>query len=380
MSGYQKYVAIQEFSLNVSKNGETKTLQIKVGDALDFDDITVKISGDEQGTAAALRKVKGEWIEAYNGSDEFLAKIQEKIRGKAVKPQTLRTVIANSTVEHSSPNTDHDISKKPKPGTHEELKTIVNDPEDGDKDVASKIINDDQHVVATVSKVEDSAEVRSSSTVELSDVGEAKKLEIVSDEDTVAKRTSYDRNTEAPKKAQDDNKISVEEDAVIETDYKDPEKTDIGSSTKAQVVEKPAKAKSSKKAAKKTVKKASSRILKESAQAAKNNKNDEKDILDSIVVDEGPSTPLNQDGVVVKKTSPIEVDGSVRDIESTLTVGGNEETDGAVTFSSNNTIDEGEATFSGSGESAPVEVSTETATVITESDDGIDVTSLLDDL
>ena len=339
MSGYQRYVAIDNFSLNVSKEGKITTLEIKVGDALDFDGINVKVDGEEVGTAAALRKVKGEWIEAYNGSDAFLLEIQEKIRGKAVKPQALRTVIANSTVEHSSPDNDNDINRAQTPGKSEELKKIVNEPETTVEDEKKlNIVDDDQHVVKKVTEDKDAAEARSSSSVELSDASEEKKLEILSDEDSIAKETSYDAKESKP--AKEEPKVSIEEAAVKETDYSDPEKTDIGSSTQAQV---------------------------------------EKNLLDGLTVDEGDNGALSQDRVVVKKASPIEVEGT-SDIESKLTVGGSEDgIDGAVVTESNSEIVDGEATFSSSGEDSPVQISEDSAVVV-DSDDSIDVSALLDAL
>ena len=52
-------------------------------------------------------------------------------------------------------------------------------------------MNDDQTEVGKVTSDDDAAESRSSSSVELSDAGEEKKLEIVSDEDSVAKMTEH---------------------------------------------------------------------------------------------------------------------------------------------------------------------------------------------
>ena len=362
MSGYQRYVAIDEFSLNVSKNGEVKTLTIKPGDALDFDGITVSIGGEEQGTAAALRKVTGEWIEAYNGSDEFLAKIQEKIKGKAVKPQTLRKVVANSSIEHSAPDSDNDISRKPAPGAAEEFKKIVNEEE---KTVT--VVNDDQREVSKVTEDAEAAETRSSSSVELSDASEEKKREIVSDEDSVAKKTNYDGKEDPVK--EEGEKVSIEEDAVIETNYDDPEKTDISSSTQAQIEKTPAKAKNTKKA---STKKKQEPISKGVAELLGE--------LDGDTTVSSGDDALGQEGVVVKKGSKIKVDSKITDIEAPLTIGASDEgDDGAVTFSSNDTINDGEATFSSSGEDSPVEVSGDTATII-ESDSDIDVESLLEAL
>jgi hypothetical protein len=109
-------------------------------------------------------------------------------------------------------------------------------------------------------------------------------------------------------------------------------------------------------------------------------------LLDGLDSDKGATTtvsddPLNQDGVVVKVGSKIEVEGNNSDIESTLTVGASDEgNDGVATFSANDEINEGKATFGSSGENSPVEVIEASAAVIVESDDGIDVQSLLDTL
>jgi hypothetical protein len=297
-----------------------------------------------------------------------LLKIQEKIRGRVVKPQALRKVVANSTTEHSSPDSDNDISKKPAPGTNKVLKEIVNEPEVPAVDEkAPTIVNDDQREVKKVTEDKDAAETRSSSSVELSDLGEEKKLEIQSDEDIIAKETDYDKAKEKAKSASEE-KVSIEEDAVIETSYDDPEKTDISTSTQAQVEEKPAKTKSTRKKSTSTKKKSDP-------------KKSDEDMLDSIVVEEGRNSALDQDGVVVKKGSKVEVEGNINDIDSTLTIGGSDEgDDGGVTFSSNDVIDEGEATFSSSGEDSPVEITEDNATVIVDSDGDIDVSALLDNL
>lgn len=357
MSGLQTYVAIDEFSLNVSKNGDTKTLTIKPGDALGFDGINVFIGGEDQGTAAALRKVIGEWIEAYNGSEEFLKQIQDKIRGKSVKPQALRRVIVNSSLEHSSPDTDNDISRKQAPGKSEEFKKIVNEPE-AEETTSSNIINDDQRVVAQVTTGDEQAEARSSSSVEISDASEERTLEIVSDETLVIKETSYDKEKTSDKK--EEPKISIEEDAVVETTYNDPKKTDISSSTQAQIEETPAKAKDTKK----------------KGPASKATKT----LLDGLDTKEGRATDYSdQDGVVVKKGSVITVE-SDSDIASTFTIGSSDEgSEGTVTFSANNEISDGEVTFGSSGEDSPVDVSTDNAVII-DSGDSIDVQSLLDSL
>jgi len=365
MSSYQRYVAIDNFSLNVSKNGATKTLEIKMGDALDFDETNVVMGGEEQGTAAALRKVKGEWIEAYNGSDEFLLKVQEKIRGRIVKPQSLRKVIANSTVEHSSPDTNHDLSRNPAPGTNKELKKIVNEEE-----TALKVVNDDQREVRKVTKDDQAAETRSSSSVEISDAAEEKKREIISDEDSVAKKTTYDNKKEDSKNTESTEKVSVEEDVVVETAYDDPKRTDISSSTQAQVEEKPAKTKAT---GKKTVsKKATSK--------KSPTKKVEEDALEGLTIEDSLNTPLDQDGVVVKKGSPIEVEGNIRDIDSKLTIGGVDSEDSGVVFESNSEITVGKASFSKSGEDIAVDITSDNAVVVTDSDDSIDVSSLLDSL
>lgn len=355
MSGFRKYVAIDEFSLNVVNNGNTKTLNIKVGDALDFDDIEVKIGGVLQGSAAALRKVKGEWIEEYKGSDEFLALIQEKIRGKSVKPQALRRIVANAPIEHSSPNADNDLNRGPVPGMNIELKKIVNEAPNPDEVVKMAIINDDQREVKRITSEEGAAETRSSSSVELSELNSNKPREIVSDEESIAKVTSYP-NTNTPKVIDEKSIISNEEDAVMETSYKGSGKTDISSSTQAQIMATPALVK------KPGLVKSVKNILTGSKKA---NTND----------------ALEQDGVVVKKGSPIVVEGDIRDIQSTLTIGAIDEgDDGAVTFGSNKDIDDGDATFGSSGDFSVEDISTENSTIVTESEDDIDVSSLLDNL
>ena len=374
MSGFQKYVAIQEFSLNVSKGGKVETLMVRVGEALDFDGLNVQIDGEIQGVAAALRKVVGEWIEPYNGSAERLLKIQEKIRGKVVSPMTLRKVIANSSIEHSSPDTDHDISRKQKPGAHEDLKKMVNEKEVPQEAPASKITFDDETVVGTVTHSEGEADVRSNSSVEISDAEADTKRVVVSNEDSVVKETKY-ADTQVPGAPKTASKISVEQAPVKKTDYAKATSTDIGSSTQAQTVS------TVKKDAKKTpVKEVVKKVIKQAPPPVADDIDIDFGMSEDPVEVKSSKVSMEQDGVVVKKTSAIVVEHE-GGIESVLTVGGNTiDEDAGVTFSSNNEVNDGEVVFSKSGGYSPVEINEDSAVVVTTSDDGIDVSDLLDSL
>jgi len=353
MSESTKYVAVANFSLNLD-NG-TKQLQIRVGDEMMFDGYQVECKG-QSGQAYSLSKVIGEWIQPANGHTVI------KSSAPMIDPsQRTRNATGGRAIEDSDVAHDLDVRSQQE-SSHEELTRLVtqyentpppthisqrttDDMADMRKESRVQVENHDAQEVAKVSSTEKTnAPVKNTSGVEIQDQ-KSRKTTVISNEERVVKKTAYNKKPEAPAEhkhlkvdkegsgvevrkvksptthrndvktstAESRREVSVEQDAVIETDYGTGTPTEVGSSTQAQIEHQ--------------------RALGRPTTAVKR----------QVIAE------ASQDGVVVRKVSKMDEENmSTRDgITSRVTVSAGGELDaGEVTFSSNSEINEGEATFS----------------------------------
>jgi hypothetical protein len=219
------------------------------------------------------------------------------------------------------------------------------------KEARVQVENQDAQEVAKVSTVAKTGAEKNNSNVTV-EKQEKKKAMVVSHEERVAKKTEYTkkvadtsqhkhlkvdkegsgvevrkvsspsihRNDVKTSTAESRREVSLEQDAVIETNYGTETTTIVGSSTQAQL--------------------AQSSVMKKATTAVPAKR--------QVIAE------ASQDGVVVRKVSKIaEENLRTQDgITSKVTVSsGGDSDDGDVTFSSNSDIVEGEATFSKSEDS-----------------------------
>jgi hypothetical protein len=411
MAEFKPYVAVTEFSVNVN-NGESE-IRAKYGDLIEFDGLSVRAK-DVEGQARSFGKVirEGSWVKPI--APEKVGLLKQRIAAKQrpesplgnIGPDKNRNLTGGKIVENSDVSSTK-IAKQNQ--TDKELQDLVNQYEvesypDSHDDVNKrniqetkveqnvpdkpiKVIDDDAAIVAQVSEsASTDAEGKNTAGVELGDIVE-EATAVVSDEERVVKATNYsnkEASDDGQKKLQVDSdgdgvvvaktsvpavnknevnkdtkvdedslQVSKEENVVKATSYEEEGSTDVGSSTKAGVVEK-----------KKTTRK---RTVKKATKATKAD-------IDS------------QDGVVVKKVSKTKDLETSDGITVKTTVGKNEESDSDVTFSSGGDGIEGvEAVVSGSDIPVTDLSGTESsdAAVVTTNDsvelDGdIDISDLLD--
>lgn len=322
MAGYKSYKVVTEFSINSTKDDNTITTQLRVGDTVEIDGSNIIIDGKDVGESTSISKVIGTWL----------------VEGDAVNKDNT----PDNSTEHGD-SSSHDSDSKGSAIAYKSVESFVNSIDlakigidiDGiDKGTVTdkirkdlvdilikyvksvkpvRVINDDQKEVSTISNVDGSAETRGSSTVELGASKFDKKASVMSDKDTVYKETSYNTTEKSVSEKRVD-KVVEEEGSVIETSYGDWGSTDIGSSTQTKT----------------------SRVVESS---------DPTSSLKPAGDNQDALTGDNQDALIVGKVSDVPVveqDG----VEAGLTVGGNNSsTDKGVVVSSNNSIDVGEATF-----------------------------------
>jgi hypothetical protein len=349
MADSTRYVAIANFSLNLD-NGQ-KQMDVRVGDEMMFDGLYVECKG-EKGTARSLGKVVGEWIRPSNGRP-----VVAQAPVTAVKS---RNATGGRILESSEVSNDLDTMSQQE-SSNAELKRLVNqydttpppthisqrvtdDMVDIRKEVRVTVENQDDQEVA---KVSSAAKTNAEKNITDVSVGkqESKKSTVISQEERVVKKTAYTKKEQAPAErkhlkvdkegsgvevrkvsapavhkndvrsstAESHKEVSVEHEAVIETNYGTQESTDVGSSTQAMLEQ--------------------DIIMKKTATPTK------REII----------REASQEGVVVRKVSkiPEEKLTTQEGITSRVTVSSGGDIDnGEVTFSSNSDIVEGEATFS----------------------------------
>jgi len=287
MENSKFFVVFEPFSLNLN-NGDS-TVNLNKGTIVEFDGLNVDCNGTK-GTASSFRTIvrEGLWVRPIEADkvkefqEKFLSKMRS-VKGSVVDTKS-RNVTGGKLVESSSVEDEVRV----KSNKSDDLTSLVNEYEektcaniDPNKkfensiDVRKKVKVDnyDDQEVAKVKVA--STENKNTSGVEI-DSPENKKIDVVSDEERVVKSTSYNKKVEtsepnhlevdkdgdgvvvkktrvpAVNKTEINEKtaktISVEEDAVIETNYNDTnESTDVGSSTQASVVSQKTKTTTAKK-------------------------------------------------------------------------------------------------------------------------------------
>jgi len=403
MATAKSYVAIEDFSLNLMKDGKTSSVDVRVGDMLKFDGLNVECK-DEIGTARALVKTIGTWIKPYGKGSEPAPSART---ARVVDQPRSRNATGGKIVEHSNVSQDFDVVSQQQ-DDYQHLQDLVNQEEkalnvpqetkvqDDMQDIRRevKVVNDDANIVAQVSDAaQTDAAVKNTSGVQMGDQTEVKRT-VISQEEAVVKETNYSNKeasveseekhivvdpeatgvevkkvvtpainaTEAkstPTDTSEGPEISVEENVVMETEYEDAKPTDIGSTTQAQVVEK-------KKSAKETTSKGSvdTKAVARAAGSARAGVGGSAGYAEVIAQDE--------DAKVVAKTSKINKTQSSEGVVSTVSVGPSGESDvGDVEFSSNGEISMGDVQVGSGGEA--------TATDLSGSDD-IDVNDILSDM
>ena len=353
----KQYVAIDSFSLALD-NGKTN-VYVKRGDVFSFDGLYVDLGNGITGMARSLAKTVGMWIVPADAKTKKAIKASEG-------PMQPRNATGGRIVENSEATQDLNVREQQhqQKRTYDELQELVNKYEkesgktilvDDEKDMQkeadgrkkAQLIDEDSTIVANVRRAPEEMQTgKNTSGVQMGTQTEPKRL-VVSSEERVVKTTNYtDKSGEAaeykhlvvdheaqgvvvkktaaiqqaaPVKKTAGSKISREQDVVKETSYEKAGRTDVGSSTQAQTVEKK-----------------------------------------RIVI-----TGNDQEAVVMRKVSKVKTldvkggtisagdDGSVvtaEGITARVTVGGNtESSDGDVTFSANNDIDVGEVQISSGG-------------------------------
>jgi len=410
MADYKPYVAVQEFILNLN-NGQ-KEVKATYGDLIEFDGLSVKIK-DFEGQAPSFSKVvrEGEWVKPIH--PDKVSILKERLAGSSdtkfseenTGPEKPRNQTAGKIVENSDVGSTRVVELR---RSNKELQDIVNQyenetylGEESEEIEESKesriednlpekrvnIIDDDASIVKKVSKEAfTSTSTKNTSGVELDDVIESP-LKVVFNEERVVKDTSYLGEEEIPKgrkklavdydsegvvvkktsvpaknksvvdkntKVEEDSfEVTKEQEVVSETSYEKSKPIDVGSSTQVGV---------------ESIKKTSSSSKKGGRKALKVKKAD----------------LLEQDAVVVGKSSTPKDISTVDGITVKTSVGSNKETSGEAKFSSGGDgIESTGATFSGT-DSPIVDLSgIEASDTFTESamevDGGdIDISDLLD--
>lgn len=251
------YVALVDFNVNIDNGKET--VKIPAGAEFTYDGLYVTF-GDAKGMCKPLGKMAGEWFVGSN-------KPAPAPKPAAPNPNTSTTRVENSDEVPSAPVVNA--------GKDRELEGMVDNYEKGTyKTPSAKVIHDDETVVSQVKNTDQNA-VKNTTGVQVDEQPETEKR-VVYEEERVAKEMVPQKQDEGEKHlaVEDDGdgvlvketsplseverlrkqlaeaeaklaasqkpQVSKEEEAVKQTSAPNNESKDIGSSTQAQTVERPA--------------------------------------------------------------------------------------------------------------------------------------------
>jgi len=253
----RNYVALVDFNVNIDNGKET--VKITAGSEFSYDGLYVTF-GDSRGMCKPLGKMAGEWFSVSNNQPA-------QTKPAAPNPNTTKSRVENSDEVPNAPVVNA--------GKDRELEGMVDNYEKGTyKNPSAKVIHDDEAVVGQVKNTDQNA-VKNTTGVQMNEQPDSEKR-VVYEEERVAKETVPQKPDEGEKHLKVEGEgdgvlvketsplseveklrkqlaeaearlaesqkpqVSVEEDAVKKTSALNNQSTDIGSSTQAQTIEKPA--------------------------------------------------------------------------------------------------------------------------------------------
>lgn len=257
MSEMKSYVAVVDF--NMSLNNGKESIKVTRGQVLSFDGLYVDMGDGTRGTARPLSKMIGEWVVPY----------QQQVP-QAPRPQSRTAVAGRDSIEQSNEYQDYPVTNA---GRDPSLERDIQTYEDRTYGKTGKLIQDDSSVVSQVRQASNSGAVKNTSGVQIGEQS-TQAGTVVSQEERVVKETSYNGpqvvtqqehlkvvNDEVVAKQTASNPtveellkqmaalqqqvlnltrqttVSQEERVVKETSSIAIPRTDVGSSTQAQVVQ-----------------------------------------------------------------------------------------------------------------------------------------------
>lgn len=257
MSEMKSYVAVVDF--NMSLNNGKESIKVTRGQVLSFDGLYVDMGDGTRGTARPLSKMIGEWVVPY----------QQQVP-QAPRPQSRTAVAGRDSIEQSNEYQDYPVINA---GRDPSLERDIQTYEEKTYGKTGKLIQDDSSVVSQVRQASNSGAVKNTSGVQIEEQS-TQAGTVISHEERVVKETSYNGPQAAPQqehlKVVNDEvvakqtasnptveellrqmaalqqqvlnltrqtTVSQEERVVKETGSIAIPRTDVGSSTQAQVVQ-----------------------------------------------------------------------------------------------------------------------------------------------
>jgi len=174
MSEMKSYVAVVDF--NMSLNNGKESIRVTRGQVLSFDGLYVDMGDGTRGTARPLSKMIGEWVVPY----------QQQVP-QAPRPQIRTSVAGRDSIEQSNEYQDFPVTNAGRdPSLERDLQTY----EEKTFGKTGKLIQDDSSVVSQVRQASNSGAIKNTSGVQI----EEQNMQVgtvISHEERVVKETSY---------------------------------------------------------------------------------------------------------------------------------------------------------------------------------------------